>query len=223
MKILLVEDDKKIAKLIQRGLENEYEVEVAYDGEKGLELALEGSFGLIILDVMLTKKDGLTIVRELREKMNLTPVLILTCKTSVEDIVEGLNSGADDYITKPFDFSELTARIKALQRRTQHERGAKIYFADLCLDPVTHQVWQNEKEIELTQKEYELLEYLLRHPNQIITRGMIVDEVWAGTVDKFTNIVDVYIFYLRRKLNKGTGRNIIHSVRGKGYIVKEDE
>jgi len=222
MKILLVEDDKKISKFIQRGLEDEYEVEVAYDGEKGLELALERSFGLIILDVMLTKKDGLTLVRDLREKKIFTPVLFLSGKTSVEDIVEGIDAGADDYMTKPFAFSELTARIKALQRRTEQERGAKIYFADLSLDPVDHKVWQEDKELELSQKEYELLEYLLRHPNQIITRGMIADAVWAGTVDKFTNIIDVYINYLRKKLDTGTGRKIIHTVRGKGFVVKED-
>jgi len=222
MKILLVEDDKKISKLIKRGLEDEYEIEEAYDGEKGLELALERSFGLIILDVMLTKKDGITLLQELREMKNFTPVLILSCKTSVEDIVAGLDAGADDYVTKPFDFSELTARIKALQRRTERERGAKIYFADLCLDPVAHKVWQKEMELNLSQKEYDLLEYLLRHPNQIITRDMIVDAVWAGAVSKFTNIIDVYINCLRKKLDTGTGRKLIHTVRGAGFIVKED-
>jgi DNA-binding response OmpR family regulator len=222
LKILVVEDDKSISKLIQRGFEKEYDIEVAYDGEKGLELALERSFGLIILDVMLTKKDGLSLLRELREKKNFTPVLILSGKSTVEDIVAGLNSGADDYIIKPFDFSEFTARVKALQRRTENERGAKIYFSDLCLDPVTHQVWQKDKELELKQKEYELLEYLLRHPNQIITRGMIADAVWAGADNKFTNIIDVYINYLRKKLDSGTGRKLIHTMRGKGFIVKED-
>ena len=162
-------------------------------------------------------------VRELREKKNCTPVLILSGKNSVEDIVAGLDSGADDYMTKPFDFAELTARIKALQRRTGKERGSKIYFADLCLDPVTHQVWQNEKKIELTQKEFDLLAYLLRHPNQVITRGMIADAVWEGVDNKFTNMIDVYISYLGKKLDTETGRSFIHTVRGTGFIVKEDE
>ncbi|MHC1698833.1 MAG: response regulator transcription factor [Geobacteraceae bacterium] len=222
MKILLVEDDKKISKLIQRGLETEYDIEVAYDGEKGLELALERSFGLIILDVMLTKKDGLTLVRDLREKKFFTPVLILSGKSSVEDIVAGLDAGADDYMTKPFDFSELTARIKALQRRSEQQRGAKIHFADLTLDPISRKVWQNDKELELSRREHELLEYLLRHPNQIITRNMIADAVWAGAVDKFTSIIDVYINYVRKKLERGTGRKFIHTVRGVGFIVKDD-
>lgn len=140
MKILLVEDDKKISKLIQRSLDDKYMVEIANDGEKGLELALEGSYGLIILDVMLAKKDGLTLIRELRTEKNFTPVLILSGKDTVEDIVAGLDAGADDYMTKPFAFEELIARVKALQRRTEQERGAKIYFADLCLDPVEHKV-----------------------------------------------------------------------------------
>jgi DNA-binding response OmpR family regulator len=223
LKVLVVEDDKKISKLIQRGLENEYDIEVSNGGEKSLELALGRSFGLIILDVMLAKIDGLTLVRELREKKNFTPVLILSGKGTVEDIVEGLDAGADDYMTKPFDFAELTARIKSLQRRAGQERGSKIYFSDLCLDPVTHQVWQNGKEIGLSRKEYELLEYLLRHPNQIITRGMIADAVWEGVDNKFTNIIDVYINYLRKKLDTGTGRKIIHTVRGQGFVLRDDE
>lgn len=223
MKILLLEDDKKISNLIKRRLADEdFEVKVAYDGEKGFDLALNESFGLIILDLMLAKKDGLTLVRELRTEKNFTPVLILSGKDTVEDIVEGLDAGADDYLTKPFAFEELLARIKALQRRSEQQRGAKIYFADLCLDPVTHQVWQNNKELELSRKEYELLEYLLRHPNQTITRGMIADAVWTGAVDKFTNIIDVYINYLRKKLNTESSGKIIHTVRGKGFVVKDD-
>ena len=222
MTILVVEDDEKIANHIKRGLEgDEYKVEVVHDGKKGLELALDRTYGLIILDVMLTKKDGVTLLRELREKKNFTPVLIVSGKTEVEDIVAGLDAGADDYITKPFAFAELLARVKALQRRTERERGAKIYFSDLCLDPVTHKVWQNEKELALTAKEYEFLEYFMRNPNQVLTWDMITDEVWGGEINKFTNIIAVYVNYLRKKIHHGDTRTLIHTVRGVGYLLKE--
>jgi len=223
MKILVVEDDKKIAKFIKRGLEEDsYEVEAVHDGEEGLQRILGGSFGLVILDVVLAKKDGLTVVRELRAKNNLTPVLMLTVKDAVEDIVAGFDSGADDYLKKPFAFAELLARVKALQRRSEHERGAKIYFADLCLDPVLHKAWRSEKELDLAAREYELLEYFVRNPNQVLTRNMIADAVWEGTFDKFTNIIDVYINYLRKKIDKGNDKKLIHTVRGVGYVLKEE-
>jgi DNA-binding response OmpR family regulator len=218
-----VEDDKKIAKFIQRGLEEEkYEVDVVYDGETGYQRILDGTYGLVILDVVLPKKDGLTMVRELRGKKILIPVLMLTVKDSVEDIVAGLNAGADDYLKKPFAFAELLARVKALQRRSEQERGAKIHFADLCIDPVLHKAWRDEVLLDLMAKEYDLLEYFVRHPNQVLTRNMIADEVWQGSFDKFTNIIDVYVNYLRKKLDRGKDKRLIHTVRGIGYILKEE-
>ena len=223
MKILVVEDDKKITNFIKRGLEVEkYEVEVIHDGEAGFQRVLDGAYGLIILDVVLAKKDGLTLVRELRAKKILTPVMMLTVKDTVEDIVAGLDAGADDYLKKPFAFAEFLARVKALQRRAEHERGAKIYVADLCLDPVLHKTWRSEALIDLTAKEYELLEFFVRHPNQVVTRNMIADAVWEGGFDKFTNIIDVYINYLRKKLDRGKDKKLIHTVRGIGYILKEE-
>jgi len=223
MKILVVEDDKKITNFIKRGLEVEkYEVEVIHDGEAGFQRVLDGAYGLIILDVVLAKKDGLTLVRELRAKKILTPVMMLTVKDTVEDIVAGLDAGADDYLKKPFAFAEFLARVKALQRRAEHERGAKIYVADLCLDPVLHKTWRSEALIDLTAKEYELLEFFVRHPNQVVTRNMIADAVWEGGFDKFTNIIDVYINYLRKKLDTGKDKKLIHTVRGIGYILKEE-
>lgn len=223
MKILLVEDDKKIAKTIEQGLRSEeYQVDVVHDGETGYGSILEGSYGLVILDVVLAKKDGITLVRELRAKKILTPVMMLTGKNTVDDIVVGLDAGADDYLKKPFAFAELLARVKAIQRRSEQERGAKIHFADLCIDPVLHKVWRGGTLLELTAKEYELLEFFVRHQNQVLTRNMIADEVWTGNFDKFTNIIDVYVNYLRNKLDRGNGQRLIHTVRGIGYVLKED-
>jgi len=223
MKILVVEDDKKIAKFIERGLEEEkYEVDVVHDGEMGYQRILDGTYGLVVLDVVLAKKDGLTLVKELRGKKILTPVLMLTVKNTVDDIVAGLDAGADDYLKKPFAFAELMARIKALQRRSEQERGAKIQFADLCIDPVLHKAWRGEALLDLTAKEYELLEFFVRRPNQVLTRNMIADEVWKGSFDKFTNIIDVYVNYLRKKLDNGRDKRLIYTVRGIGYILKEE-
>ena len=224
MKILVVEDEKKVASFIKRGLEEEkYEVVTIHDGEEGLSTATEKSFDLIILDVMLPKMDGVTIMKELRSRKVLTPVLMLTAKGEVEDIVAGLDSGSDDYLTKPFAFAELLARGRALLRRSELDRGAEIRFADLRLDPVTHKVWRAEKEIDLTAKEYALLEYLVRNPNQVLTRTMIAEHVWDYTFDSFTNIIDVYVNYLRKKIDRDAEKKLIHTVRGVGYILKEEE
>jgi heavy metal response regulator len=224
MKILVVEDEKKVTSFIKRGLEEEkYEVDTAYDGEEGAKKATEGHFDLVILDVMLPKKDGLAVVKELREKKILTPVLMLTAKDSVEDIVAGFSSGSDDYLTKPFAFAELLARVRALLRRSEQDRGAEIKFADLRLDPVTHKVWRKEKEIDLTSKEYGLLEYMMRNPNQVLTRTMIAEHVWDYTFDSFTNIIDVYVNYLRKKIDRDADKKLIHTVRGVGYILKEED
>lgn len=222
MKILVVEDEKKVAGFIKRGLEeDQYEVMVTYDGAEGIKQALAGDFSLIILDVMLPKKDGLTVVKELREAGKHIPVLMLTARGTTDDIVSGLDAGSDDYLTKPFAFAELTARVRALLRRGEQDRGAEIHFADLRLDPVTHKVWRGDKEIDLTAKEYGLLEYLVRNPNTVLSRAMIAEHVWDYAFDSFTNIIDVYVNYLRKKVDKDYPTKLIHTVRGQGYILRE--
>jgi DNA-binding response OmpR family regulator len=224
MKILIVEDDKKVANVVKRGLEAEnFEVETAKDGEEGLRMAIEGAYRLVILDLMLPKRDGLSIVTELRARKNMVPILMLTAKGSLDDIVSGLNSGSDGYLTKPFAFAELLARVKALLRRTERERGAEIHFADLRLDPVAHKVWRKDKELDLSAKEYDLLEFFMRNPNQALTRTTIAENVWEDNVfDSFTNIIDVYINYLRKKVDRDADKKLIHTVRGVGYMLKED-
>ncbi len=224
MKILVVEDEKKVSSFIKRGLEEEkYEVETAGDGEEALKMLSEGSFDLVVLDVMLPKKDGLSVAREMRAGRISTPILMLTAKDTVEDIVAGLESGSDDYLTKPFAFTELLARVRALLRRSEMDRGAEIRFSDLRIDPVTHKVWRGDKEIDLTAKEYGLLEYFMRNPNQVLTRTMIAEHVWDYTFDSFTNIIDVYVNYLRKKVDRDSDRKLIHTVRGVGYILKEED
>jgi DNA-binding response OmpR family regulator len=174
------------------------------------------------MDLMLPKMDGLAVIKALRNKGNKTPVLCLTAKDTVEDIVSGLDSGSDDYLTKPFAFAELVARVRALLRRGVQDRGAEIRFADLRLDPVAHKVWRSNKEIELTAKEYALLEYFMRNPNQILTRTMIAEHVWDYTFVSFTNIIDVYVNYLRKKVDRDYDKKLIHTVRGIGYVMKEE-
>ena len=223
MRILVVEDEKKVASFIKRGLEEEdFAVDVAFDGEEGLYLAENNPYDVILMDLMLPKKDGLTVIRELRGKDISTPVLCLTAKDSVEDIVSGLESGSDDYLTKPFAFGELLARVKALVRRISKDRGAEVHFADLRLDPVTHKIWRSDKEIDLTAKEYALLEYFMRNPNEVLTRAMIAEHVWDYTFDSFTNIIDVYVNYLRKKVDRDYDKKLIHTVRGVGYVLKEE-
>lgn len=223
MKILVIEDEKKVANFIKRGLEEEkFEVDTANDGESGMQMAVENAYSLIILDVMLPKRDGMSVVKELRARKIMVPVLMLTAKDSLDDIVTGLNAGSDDYLTKPFAFAELLARLRALLRRTELERGAEIRFADLRLDPVTHKVWRKDKEIDLTAKEYALLEFFIRNPNQVLTRTTIAENVWDYVFDSFTNIIDVYVNYLRKKVDRDADKKLIHTVRGLGYILKEE-
>ncbi len=223
MRILVVEDEKKVASFIKRGLEEEnFTVDMAYDGEEGLFMAESNPYDLILMDIMLPKMDGLAVIKALRGKGVNTPVLCLTAKDTVDDIVSGLNTGSDDYLTKPFAFAELVARVRALLRRGTQDRGAEIRFADLRLDPVAHKVWRSGKEIELTAKEYALLEYFLRNPNQILTRTMIAEHVWDYTFDSFTNIIDVYVNYLRKKVDRDFDKKLIHTVRGIGYVLKEE-
>lgn len=222
MKILVVEDEKKVAGFIKRGLEeDDYSVTIVHDGAEGLKQAQSGEYSLAILDVMVPKKDGLTVIRELREGGSQMPVLMLTARGTTEDIVSGLEAGADDYLTKPFAFAELLARVRALLRRSEQDRGAEIFFADLRLDPVSHKVWRSGNEIDLTAKEYGLLEYLVRNPNKVLSRAMIAEHVWDYAFDSFTNIIDVYINYLRKKVGKNFSTKLIHTVRGQGYILRE--
>jgi DNA-binding response OmpR family regulator len=179
-------------------------------------------YDLILMDVMLPKLDGLGAIRELRAAQISTPVLCLTAKDTVEDIVAGLDSGSDDYLTKPFAFAELLARVRALMRRGSQERGAEITYADLRLDPVAHRVWRGGQEIDLTAKEYALLEYFMRNAEKTLTRNMIAEHVWDYTFDSFTNIIDVYVNYLRKKVDRDFTTKLVHTVRGVGYMLKAE-
>ncbi len=222
MRILVVEDEKKVAAFIKRGLEEEgYQVDIASDGAEGIAMAGEGQYELLIMDVMLPRKDGLAVVRELRQADRRTPVLMLTARDTTDDIVAGLDAGSDDYLTKPFAFAELSARVRALTRRSVMERGAELCFADLRMDPVSHQVWRGEREIDLTAKEYGLLELLMRNPNTVLSRTVIAEQVWEHTFDTFTNIIDVYVNYLRKKVDKDQACKLIHTVRGQGYVLRD--
>lgn len=221
MKILVVEDEKKVASFIKRGLTAEnYDVTTVHDGAEGLKQSLNGDFNLVILDVTLPKKDGIAVVNELRAAGNRVPVLMLTARDTTEDLVVGLDAGSDDYLTKPFAFAELQARVRALIRRGEQDRGAEIRFADLRLDPVSHQVWRGQVEIVLTAKEYALLAYMVRNAETVLSRANIADNCWEYPFETFTNIIDVYINYLRKKVDGKFPTKLIHTVRGKGYILK---
>ena len=222
MRVLIVEDEKKVAGFIKKGLEEEtYAVDVAYDGEEGLHLGAEGQYDLIILDIMLPKVDGLEILSQLRAQGSDVPILLLTAKDAVDDRVTGLNKGADDYLTKPFAFSELLARVRVLLRRGKAEVKTILQISDLTLDLVSHKVNRGEDEIELTGKEYSLLEYFMRNQEKVLTRTMIAEHVWDYNFDTFTNVIDVYINHLRKKIDKGRQNKLLHTLRGVGYIMKE--
>ena len=222
MRILIVEDEKKVAAFIKKGLEEEtYAVDVAYDGEDGLHMGVENQYDLIILDLMLPIIDGLSVLSRLREKKVETPILLLTAKDSVEDKVTGLNTGADDYLTKPFAFSELLARIRVLLRRGKAETKTVLQIDGLSLDLVSHKVKRNDEEIELTGKEYSLLEYFMRNQGKVLTRTMIAEHVWDYNFDTFTNVIDVYVNHLRKKIDKSYPEKLLHTLRGVGYIMKE--
>jgi heavy metal response regulator len=223
MRILVVEDEKKVARFLKQGLEEErYTVDVAFDGEEGARLACEESYDLIVLDLLLPKKDGITVVRELRGKRVTVPVLMLTAKSTIDDKVEGLDSGADDYLTKPFAFAELLARVRSLLRRGSTEKSTTLKVADLQLDLVTHKAKRGERAIELTGKEYSLLEYFMRNVNRVLTRTLISEHIWNYNFDTGTNVVDVYINHLRSKIDDGFGRKLLHTVRGVGYVLKDE-
>lgn len=223
MKILLVEDEKGIARFVKKGLlEHAFEVDLASEGEEGLSLALQRSHDLIILDILLPKMDGLEILTRLRAAAIQTPVIFLTAKDSEEDIVRGLNAGADDYLTKPFSFNELLARVHALLRRGKIVSPAtRLQIADLILEVDGHRVFRGKEKIDLTPKEYALLEFFMRHPGEIITRTMINEKVWDYHFDTFTNIVEVHVSHLRNKIDKDFEPKLLHTVKGVGYVLEE--
>ncbi|HOD12304.1 DNA-binding response regulator [Candidatus Velamenicoccus archaeovorus] len=223
MRILLVEDEIKIANFIERGLKEEnYVVDVATDGEKAMFLAEINPYDLIILDVMLPHIDGITICRELRKKKINVPILMLTAKNQVRDKVLGLNSGADDYLAKPFDFEELSARIGALLRRNRDDKTGILKIGDLELDQLRHNVKRAGKEIQLSSKEFALLEYLMLNANHVVTRTTISEHVWHEDFDSFTNVIDVFISFLRNKIDKDFKKPLIHTIHGKGYTIREE-
>ncbi len=222
MRILVIEDEKKVASFIKRGLkENHYAVDVAHDGMNGLFMAEHNPYDVIVLDLMLPEKDGLSVCQELRKKKIETPILMLTAKGSVKDKIIGLDAGADDYLPKPFAFEEFLARIRVLLRRQSKTPSNKLKIGDLNLDQITHKVIRGSKNIDLTSTEYSLLQYLMLHPNQVVTRTMITEHVWNEDFDPFSNVIDVYINYLRKKIDSGFSKKLIHSIRGRGYILKE--
>ena len=223
MRLLVVEDEKKVLSFIKKGLEEEgYAVDTASDGEAGLDMGLDGIHDLIILDINLPQKDGLSVLRALRKHNIITPVLLLTARTAVEDRVAGLDTGADDYLTKPFAFQELLARVRALLRRNQDAKSPLLTVSDLTLDPARHLVFRGEKKIELTAKEFALLDYFMRNPDRVLTRTMIADHVWDYGFDSETNVIDVYINYLRNKIEAKSKPKLIHTVRGVGYVLKTE-
>jgi len=223
MRILVVEDDRKVASFIRKGLMEEgYAVDVAADGETGLAMGQDRLHDVIILDVMLPGKPGFQVVRELRQAKVATPVLLLTAREAVEDRVQGLDAGADDYLTKPFAFAELLARVRALLRRGATAQASLLRIADLTLDPAKRTVKRCGEVISLTNREFALVEYLMRNPGRVLTRTMIAEHVWDYSFDSATNVIDVYVNYLRKKIDAGRERKLIHTVRGVGYVLRAD-
>jgi DNA-binding response OmpR family regulator len=221
MRILVVDDDRRLCNIVKRGLiEEAHTVDVAYDGEEGGYLAEVNPYDLIILDVMMPKKDGIEVCRELRSKNINIPIMMLTAKDAVEDRVKGLDTGADDYVVKPFAFSELLARVRALLGREGSLKSSEITVGELILDTRTRELRKGKNTIELTTKEYTILEYLMRHPNVVVTRTMIEEHAWDYDFDSLSNLVDVYIRRLRRKIDDGEKQNIIQTVRGAGYRLR---
>ncbi|HET8945112.1 MAG TPA: response regulator transcription factor [Dehalococcoidia bacterium] len=223
MKILVVEDEHRLADLLRRALEHErHTVEISYDGEDGLRRSSTGMFDLVVLDVMLPKLDGFEVCRRLRGAGVSTPVLMLTARDAVADRVQGLDAGADDYLTKPFAVAELLARVRALGRRGPAAPEI-LQVCDVILDPARHSVRRAHRHIDLTRTEFALLEYLMRHPGQVLTRQQIMDHVWGYDYETMTNVVDIYVHYLRNKLEKGFKGKLIRTVRGVGYSIIDGE
>jgi heavy metal response regulator len=223
MRILVVEDEKKVASFIQKGLEEEgYAVDVAADGEEGLTMALTRVHDLILLDIRLPKMDGLHVLQAIRQDNVTTPVLLLTVRATIEDKVLGLDAGADDYLTKPFAFQELVARVRALLRRRAEVEPTVLQIGDLTLDPARRTVSRGGKKIDVTPREFALLDYFMRNPGRVLTRTMIAEHVWDYSFDTSTNVIDVYVNYLRRKIDAGHTLKLLHTVRGVGYVLKAE-
>jgi DNA-binding response OmpR family regulator len=203
-------------------VEEHYAVDTAFEGEEGLYLSEINEYDLIVLDLMIPKIDGFGVLKKIRERKNNVPILVLTAKDSIDDTVRGLDAGCDDYLTKPFAFAELLARIRALLRRDKKEKESVLRIADLSLSIVTHKVMRQGKEIELTSKEYALLEYFMRNPEKVLTRTMISEHVWDYHFDSNTNVIDVYVNYLRKKIDKDFDPKLIHTIRGIGYMMKKE-
>ena len=225
MRILVVEDDRKVARFVRQGLcEEGHAVEIASDGAEALDFVLtEPAYDLIILDVMLPGQDGFGVLKTLRAHKVAAPVLILTARDSVPDRVAGLDLGADDYLTKPFAFEEFLARVRALLRRRDVARAPILTIDDLVVDPATRRVTRGERRIELTARQYALLEYFLRNAGRVLSRQMIAQHVWGLGFDAESNVIDVYVGYLRRKIDRDRERRLLHTVRGAGYVLQVEE
>jgi DNA-binding response OmpR family regulator len=222
MKILMIEDDKRTSTFVKKGLTSEgYTVDVSSDGEDGLFKALDSDYDTVILDVMLPSLDGISIAKKIRAKKKDTPIIMLTAKDAVEDRVEGLNSGADDYLTKPFSFAELLARIRSLSRRRAPKFSDSLKLQDLSLDPENHLIKRAGKEINLSATEFKLLKYMMENKGRVISRAMILENVWGYDFDPESNIVEVYMKYLRDKIEKGSKKPLIQTVHGVGYRLAE--
>lgn len=223
MRLLIVEDERQIASFLERGLKEEgYAVDVVYTGNDGLDWAAAVEYDLIVLDVMLPGRDGYSVCRELRQRGVKTPVLMLTARDTVDDRVTGLDSGADDYLVKPFAFKELLARLRAITRRQGESKSVELQLADLTLNTLTHSAQRGDRRIELTAKEYALLEFLLRNPNRVLSRTQIGEHVWNLDFVPESNVVDVYIRYLRKKIDEGFDLKLIKTMRGSGYLISAD-
>jgi DNA-binding response OmpR family regulator len=225
MRILVVEDDRKVASFIRQGLHEEgHAVEVAKDGVEAIDLVVgDPDYDLVVLDVMLPGRDGFAVLKTLRQHKASVPVLMLTARDGVGDKVVGLDLGADDYLTKPFAFEEFLARVRALLRRGGGPRAAVLRLDDLTVDPATRRVTRGERKIELSAREYALLEYFLRNVGRVLSRSMIAQHVWGLDFDSESNTIDVYVGYLRRKIEADGARRLLHTIRGAGYVMKLDE
>jgi two-component system OmpR family response regulator len=224
MRVLVAEDQTRMASLLKRGLEEEgYAVDVSGDGLEAVWMATENDYDVIVLDVMLPGIDGFEVCRRLRAEERWAPVLMLTARDQVEDRIRGLDAGSDDYLTKPFSFAELVARLRALIRRGSHERPTVLAVGDLRLDPGRRRAWRGETELDLTAKEFALLEFFLRHPGEVLSRTRLLEHVWDFAFDGTSNVIDQYVAYLRRKVDRPFGREDLETVRGAGYRLRDPE